>query len=782
MDIRKYICACAAVAGIFAARAAFADETVSSPDGGLSVSVSADDEGVRAEIEKDGCVVGARLGISFSDADFTYGAQIGGERYDTEIRESYEVASGKAAVYVNEANEMRLKITSNGSEMDLYVRAYNDGAAFRYGCNKDTYALGESTAFYARADADVWAIDYEKSYEGFYNKHKLSELDGVYGMPMTLRLGENTYAMIFEADLNGSYAGSVLRAENGILRIEYEPKQTEPVEMKGVSPWRAVVMGDLNDIVCTQLPENLSAPSEISDADWVRPGVTSWTWFNGDPTGDPEVYKRYIDLSAEMGWQYVLLDEGWQPAADGGGRKSYSGTEAWVSEVISYAESKGIGVFVWAASWDLDTPEKRARMREWTDMGIRGIKVDFFESETQNTLRLMDDITKEAAELKLMVNYHGCNKPTGERRTWQNIISKEAVYGFEHFLSGEGWGATAEHNCTLPFTRNAVGAMDYTPAISDYYEKSYFTNAHKAALPVVFESGLQCFSDKPAVYENSVLTDYLRGFPAAWDETRLLLGDIGESAAIMRRKGEMYYVGAICNTKRTEDIELDFLGEGAYLMRLYTDGENGGIEAFEEIVKNGCVITVPQAEHGGAAMSLAPIGEEAPLTDIDGHWCAENVRSLAADGKLNGYFAYKFKPDEKITRGEFVTLLDGAQNIEAPASASAFEDGNDSRAKNYIAAAVKRGIINGISENEFAPDAYITREQAAVIIGRLMGLSGGINLDFDDGAEISDYAKMYVSVCAERGIVNGYEDGSFRPKNNVTRAEAVAIMDRALIT
>ena len=164
--------------------------------------------------------------------------------------------------------------------------------------------------------------------------------------------------------------------------------------------------------------------------------------------------------------------------------------------MLDYASSKGIGVFVWAPYWDLDTPEKRERLAEWADMGIKGVKIDFFNSETQETLALCDEITEEAARLRLMVNLHGCNKPSGERRTYPNLITREGVYGTEHFLSGAGWGPTAEHNCILPFTRNAVGPMDYTPAISDYNE-SHFTDAHKAALAVIFESGVQCFSDKP---------------------------------------------------------------------------------------------------------------------------------------------------------------------------------------------------------------------------------------------------------------------------------------------
>lgn len=503
-------------------------------------------------------------------------------------------------------------------------------------------------------------------------------------------------------------------------------------------------------------------------------GTLSFT----DAAAVPEWAAVPLADCAEMGWQYMLLDEGWQPGTiDELGRKTYSGMNSWVSDVINYADSKGIGIIVWAASWDLDTPEERERLAEWADMGIKGVKVNFFDSETQTTLRLCDEITEETAALRLLVNYHGCSKPTGERRAWPHLITREAVYGTEHFLSGEGWGPTAQHNCTLPFTRGAVGPMDYTPAITNYYDKNYFSAGQKAALPIIFESGIQCFSDKPENYRNSVLAGLLKDFPAAWDETQLLSGEIGSSAVMMRRSGETYYIGMICNEQRTEDVRLDFLDEGAvYEAELYRDGASDTEITLERLlVKKGDIITVPETVHGGAAIKLTKTDIIVPY-DAAGHWCETAVRQLVSEDRLNGYFGVELDPDAYITRAEFVTMLVTAAGIDAPAADAPFPDCTGSRAKNYIAAAVAEGIINGVSADEFAPDALITREQAVTIIGRYMKLSGGISLDFTDSSEISDYAKMYVSVCAKNGIINGYEDGSFRPKNMMTRGECAAIM------
>lgn len=781
------LCAAAVAAGIApTVFAASESETAAvSPDGNVSAYIDVSGGQILYTVRYGDKTVldGARIGITFENADFSTGAEIVGIRENV-IDETYPMLTGKAANYVNRANETVVTLAKDGRMLDIYIRAYDDGAAYRYGFYEDTRVYSETGEYDFPAGSTAFAMEYEKCYENFYNRHALSELSGVYGMPMTFDLG-GSYALISEANLNGSYAGSALNASGGRLSLSFEPKQTEPVSVASgsFSPWRMIVVGDLNTIATTQMPENLSDPSKIADTSWIQPGVSSWTWFNGDPTNDPDVYKEYIDFSSEMGWQYVLLDEGWQPMEyDEQGRRSYSGLNDWTAEVIDYANARGIGVIVWAASWDLDTPEKRERLAEWSAMGIKGVKVDFFDSETQETLKLMDEITLKAAENRLLVNYHGCTKPSGERRTWPNLITREAVYGNEHFLSGEGWGPTAEHNCTLIFTRNAVGPMDYTPELTNYYGKNYFSDGQKAALTIAFESGIQCLSDKPEVYRNSVLYNFLKNLPTTWDETRILDGSIGDYAVVMRRKGSDYYIGSICNAQRSVDLSLDFLGEGKYWLEMYADGRSD-TEAlkYTALVDKADIITLPQLEHGGAVVKFTPYQYgDAGILDAGGHWCEANIRSLAADGRLNIYFYGDFEPDENITRAEFVMLLCDAFGFEYNVGVAKFEDIKASVAKNYINEATDRGIINGVSATEFEPFSEITREDAAVILGRYLELKGGINSGFTDSANISDYAKEYVAQCSARGIVNGYEDGSFRPKNSITRAEAAAMIERCV--
>ena len=759
--------------------------TVTSPNGCISISIETKDGKINYSVKYNSISIieSSNIGITFSSVDFSEGVKYVSS-YKNTVDETYSMLTGKASVYTNKANETVMTFEKDGHLLDLYVRAYDDGIAFRYGFNENGQALSENTTFRLPQNCTVNAMEYEMCYENFYNRHNLYELNGVYGMPMTVKVADNTYALITEAELNGNYAGSVLNADgSNVLKLGYEPKQSEPVEISApfLSPWRTVIIGDLNTIVSTEMPENLCAPSKLEDTSWIKPGVSSWTWFNGDPTNDPEVYKQYIDLSGDMGWQYVLLDEGWQPLEyDEYGRKTYSGIMDWTEEVIEYGKQRGIGIIVWSTSWDLDTEQKRERLKEWANMGIKGIKVDFFNSETQQTLKLMDSITQESAELKLLVNFHGCVKPTGERRTWPNLITREAVYGNEHFLSGENWGPTAEHNCTLPFTRNAVGPMDFTPELTNHNDKNYFTDGQKCALPIVFESGIQCLSDKPQIYENSAARELFKSIPAVWDETKLLSGDIGESAAVMRRFGDTYYVGSICNNQYVVDINLDFLKSGKYWFEMYTDGSNDtDIAVYNGVVTNRDTITIPQLTHGGGAVKFTPIKENTKLfSDIDGHWCEKNILSLAEKNKLNKYFYGEFGVDEYITRAEFVMLLTDALDIGCMQGSPRFYDSIRHIAKNYIYTATEKGIINGTSEETFLSESNITREDAATIIGRYENLKGGINSGFSDSNEISQYAKEYVAQCVAMGVITGYEDNSFKPKNNITKAEAAAMLFR----
>ena len=272
------------------------------------------------------------------------------------------------------------------------------------------------------------------------------------------------------------------------------------------------------------------------------------TWLNGDlrhdqlpdgvsfETAGLEYYKKYIDFAVEMGWKYQLLDEGWQPRGNtAAGEHEYEGYYDWMPDLIEYAAEKGVGLIVWARKANLTDDDYRQKLfKEWADMGIKGIKPDFFDSQDQETIQLIEKMMAETAENHMLINVHGAGKPTGERRTWPHAIAREAVRGAEAYAVDniETWGAVmdAHHNCSLPFVRGAVGPMDYTPMVSygandnlTNHNPGRFTVAHMTALPVIYECGLQCLADKPDVYcAHPGYEHYFKNMPSEWDEGCLL--------------------------------------------------------------------------------------------------------------------------------------------------------------------------------------------------------------------------------------------------------------------
>lgn len=757
--------------------------SVASPNGNIEMTAYLIDGQLKYTVSCGGqeVVYTSCAGIITTDCDFSNGLEFADMQSD-KINESYTMPAGKANTYVNNCNELKLTFKKGSSQMDFYMRAYNDGAAFRYGLSNETEIIREVSSFNFGSSLTASVMEYERAYENPYKTVDMKALAGTYAMPFLVWRSPDLYALVFEADLNGSYCGSALTADgSGELKICFDPKQTTNVYAKNdfTSPWRAFAIGNADSIANTQMPENLNPPCAIDDTSWIVPGACAWTWYNGDPTDDPETYKKYIDFACEAGWKYILLDEGWQPrSVQITDKRSYEGVYDWAKEIIAYAAEKNIGILVWSTWWDLETPEQRTRLVEWAQMGIKGVKIDFFDSETQETLILMDTLTRECAELHLMVNYHGCNKPSGERRTYPNVVSKEAVYGTEHFLSGEGWGPTAEHNCILPFTRNAVGPMDHTPSLSTDMGKGFETDGQRCALAVVFESGVQVFSDKAEIYENSNAYDFFKNIPVSWDASRLISGVPGRYVTMLRQKGNSYYIGSICNEQYTEDIKADFLPAGKYKCEIYYDGENG-IEKRVRAVENDDILTIANLYHGGTAIKLTPwYGEY--FDDISSHWCREYVEAMEAAEKLNNYFYGTFEPDKPITRAEFVKMLLTAYDISISEGVSRFADSVNHFAKNDIYTATQIDIINGVSEYEFEPDSPILREQAAVIIGRKRNLSGSKNLGFDDKDDISPYAAEYIDACVKNGIIMGYEDNTLRPRNNITRGEAAAMILRSI--
>lgn len=577
---------------------------VKSPNGKIGVKVKlVEERRLTYSVDKDGKIIleDSPLGIFTSIADFTDNFKILAISHRT-IKEKYPMIGRKKAIYENHCNELVVKIGKDLHIMYLIFRVYNDGIAYRYfipGEGPITISF-ETSGFRIPKSAIGWAMEFNPNYEGFYPKRSYEELlsGKDYAMPLLLNIGDD-WVLISEAGVYGHYCGCHLKGntEEGLLRVVFAPDQKNAImsNLPFYSPWRAVIIGSLADIVESTLIENLSPDCELADTSWIKPGRSAWSWWSGDSTRDYDVQVKYVDFAERMGWEYYLCDEGWRPE--------------WLPKLVDYAKKKNIGIFVWYHYKEMETDEELHKKLSWlSSLGVKGVKVDFFDSDCQERIQIYDKVAKAAAKYRMMVVYHGATKPAGERRRWPHILTREGVLGAEYYKWSEG--PTAEHNCTLPFTRNVVGPMDYTPVTFSEY-RNQTTHAHQLALAVVFESNIQHLADSVESYESiGDAIEFLKDCPATWDDTKLLEGYPGRFITIARRYGNKWFIGAICGggISREANIALDFLEEGVnYIAKIYKDGENPKhIVCETKTVKKGDFLKIPLATNGGCAIEIIP--------------------------------------------------------------------------------------------------------------------------------------------------------------------------------
>jgi len=382
-----------------------------------------------------------------------------------------------------------------------------------------------------------------------------------------------------------------------------------------------VIVGHrLADIVESNLVSHLADPSVIDDLSWIQAGRASWAWWSGylDGTSDtPEKLKKYIDFAQEMSWEYSLIDAGWDY------RKGFD-----LEEMARYADSKGVKLLLWYNSGGpinhvdagprdkmFDREIRRNEMKRIAALGIKGVKIDFFGSDKQAFMQLYHDILEDAAEFKLLVNFHGCTIPRGWSRTYPNMISYESVKGEEGYIYHADYEEKAPVHCAiLPFTRNVVGSMDYTPVAFSVQQVPHRTSyGFELALSVVFESGIQHFPDQVEVYRKlpKPVNAFLRSLPTAWDDTKLVSGYPGRDVVIARQKGESWYMGGINAEDNEKELEvsLDFLNPGVnYNATLITDGaDKKNFTITTKSLTSQSKERVKVLPIGGFVMEIAPV-------------------------------------------------------------------------------------------------------------------------------------------------------------------------------
>lgn len=586
----------------------------------------------------------ATVGIVTKECDFSDGLTFVSETAGS-IDETYENISGKHSVVSNQATVKTLVFEKAAYRFTVEFRAYGDGFAYRYTITRkdgkpQTLNVTSESGWYSIPEENevtaivIGSLGSTFNHEAGYTTKKMSSIkSGYYAFPVLLKQGDDRWMLLSEAELYGDvFVGSVLHGiGDGKLQMQFAPKTTKstvvPVELSNdgfTSPWRFGIIGSLAEVVESEMTEKLCERT-TEDFSWVEPGVTAWMWlsegFNGQR--DKKTVYEYIDLAADMGWKYLILDEGWQPNTSKAGKR-YDGYYSWFDDMIKYAADRGVGIIAWVLCNDLDTPEEREVLQEWADKGIKGIKVDFFDSEDQDHIGYYQAIYEACAKAGLIVNCHGANKPTGERMMWPNIINREAVNGEEY----GGYGA--KDLCTWPFIRNVVGPMDLTPRMNPS-SWSQTTTASQMAMNVVFECGIPCMASAANEYLSSPAKSFYKDLPAAWDDTKLLSGDPGKFVVMARRSGDNWYMGGISAGKRKVEVNFDFLEAGAsYMAFVYKDnaGDRYNITVDRLAAKKGDSLSFDMFLGSGFSIKFIKVNES---NDIESINAVKNVYTVMTE-------------------------------------------------------------------------------------------------------------------------------------------------------
>lgn len=601
----------AAIGGVAAAPQSV---VVASPDGRLRITCEARAGGPAYRVEYNGAtlVSDSALGLELAGAaPLGPGTEIVG--VDRAARNgTWRRVVGKSAAVRDHYNGAVVHLREKAAphrRLDIALRAYDDGVAFRYlwprqpGLGRFQIAA-ERTEFRFPADYTAWALSpgYH-TYESEYRKETLDALqaDKLQPLPILMTAGEGRWLALTEADLH-DYAGLYVKRDSNAAHalIAALPPNREDkaiaveTQAPGESPWRVIMVGDApGRLIESNLILNLARPCKIADTSWIKPGASAWNWWSGTVVDDPAflaagnkpgmntaTINHYTDFAAAMHLPYNLVDAGWYREND----ITTCRREIDIPAVVQHAKEKGVRIVVWIHS-DLANKQMDRAFPLYEKWGVAGVKIDFMDSDDQPMVDFYERALKLAAAHHLVVDFHGAFKPTGLNRTWPNELTREGVLGMEY----DKWSKRAdpEHNVTIPFTRMLCGPMDYTPGgftnepSGDYTPRDTrpivpTTRAQQLAMYVVYESPLQMVSDYPENILGKPGAPFLVGIPTSWDETRVLNGMPGEYVTVARKHGVDWYLGAMTNgTARTLELPLRFLGRGRYTAEIYQDDPAG---------------------------------------------------------------------------------------------------------------------------------------------------------------------------------------------------------------
>ncbi|WP_308367959.1 MULTISPECIES: glycoside hydrolase family 97 catalytic domain-containing protein [unclassified Microbulbifer] len=617
-----------------------------SPDGSLAVTLELNEAGrplYRIE-RNDGVVLKpSQLGVVLDGVDLSSGLMMESAGAPTVISDDYTMLHGKRRQISYTANEQVFSFrNAGGAELQIAFRVSDDGVAFQYRfpgqSDKIKVVEGELTSFAFPTGSKAWLQPMAEAQTGWANTNPSYEEHYQIGIDV----GETSpspagwvfpalfhtpggWALISEAGMDGNYHASRLQAESsdGEYRIGYpmdaevftdgalKAQSTLPFH----SPWRFIAIGELSTLVESTLGTDLAEPA-VAEMDWVDPGLVTWSWaLLKDASVNYQTQKVFIDYAAEMSWPYTLVDADWDRNI---------GYEK-IAELADYAAQKNVRLLLWynsSGDWNkteyspkgalLERDKRRAEFARLQKMGIAGVKIDFFAGDGQSMVAYYRELLEDAADFQLLVNFHGATLPRGLQRTFPNMMTSEAVHGFEMItFMQKSADLAAAHMAMLPFTRNAFDPMDFTPtAFSEIPNIERRTsNGFELALPVLFLSGLQHIAetDEGMAAVPEYVRDYMRAVPVSWDESRFVAGYPGKFAVVARRAGDTWYLAGINGEPEEQQLTMDLSFIGARTGELITDGDNPRSFSRSE-VETGGAVSLNMLGLGGFVMKFPAAG------------------------------------------------------------------------------------------------------------------------------------------------------------------------------